>query len=370
MMSERPMPHELYRGKYAWREVATSRKDLDDYHNMFCRNLGNRDFDLLTWRYVNGCRDGTQILIADDVTEATPTPASLYALHGVDLRIDGVPMRAAQSIDTVTDDHHKGRGIFPWLAERSYDVFQSRGGQLVFGFPNPNSHITFAKRLGWHMLDPLPVVVRPLRLGFIIGSAAVKMRLPRAIGNFFDMPIMMRSRSEDSELELRSIERFNKSHDDLWRAFARNIRVCVNRSAGYMNWRILDHPHRKYKGVAAYRRGDLVAEVVWSVEAKHGGKIGYIVELLHHPDDAAAGCAVLSKALMELEKAKCDVSIAWNLTSSPNAASFSALGFFSLPTAMRPVNLHWGVRSFNEEVRDAVTERRNWYISYTDSDTV
>ena len=44
--------------------------------------------------------------------------------------------------------------------------------------------------------------------------------------------------------------------------------------------------------------------------------------------------------------------------------------FFKLPEKLKPIELHFGVKSFNNDISSIVNKRDNWYLSYSDSDTV
>ena len=65
-----------------------------------------------------------------------------------------------------------------------------------------------------------------------------------------------------------------------------------------------------------------------------------------------------------------NVALAWCFRHSPNARAHFRAGFFPLPERLRPIELHFGVRVLDESLTQVLRDRRNWYISYCDSDTV
>jgi hypothetical protein len=65
-----------------------------------------------------------------------------------------------------------------------------------------------------------------------------------------------------------------------------------------------------------------------------------------------------------------DAVLAWAFGHSQNAKAYSKVGFVPLPERLRPIELHIGVRPLNESLTEVLSDRRNWYISYCDSDTV
>ncbi|MEZ4238042.1 MAG: hypothetical protein R3F59_18230 [Myxococcota bacterium] len=107
-----------------------------------------------------------------------------------------------------------------------------------------------------------------------------------------------------------------------------------------------------------------------TVQDKHGGRVGYVMEVLHVPDDHRAGEILLGAALDDLVASGADVALAWCLEHSPNRTTYRRLGFRSLPESVRPIELHFGVRALDAPPDAALGNRRNWYLSYLDSDTV
>ena len=106
------------------------------------------------WRYLDNPVAGPMIELAWDGGHL----AAHYAVSPVMLAVDGVLMRAALSMTTMTDPGYRGRGLFPLMAERLYGRLREAGYGLVFGFPNVQSHRIFARDLGWLDLAPVPVM--------------------------------------------------------------------------------------------------------------------------------------------------------------------------------------------------------------------
>ena len=103
---------------------------------------------------------------------------------------------------------------------------------------------------------------------------------------------------------------------------------------------------------------------------KHGGRVGYILELLYDPGLHVAGAALLANALARMASDGADAVLAWCFGHSPNARAFRKTGFLPLPSRLRPIELHVGVRVLDESLSELLTDRRSWYMSYCDSDTV
>lgn len=59
---------------------------------------------------------------------------------------------AAQTMDTLTDPAHSGRGLMTTLLRMTTEALSAEGIQLFFGFCNQNSHHLYIQKLGWQQL--------------------------------------------------------------------------------------------------------------------------------------------------------------------------------------------------------------------------
>ena len=70
-----------------------------------------------------------------------------------EIYFQGISEKVLQSCDTMTHPAHQGRGLFPYLAELTYQLIQEQGFTAVFGFPNQNSFPTFTQKMQWKVAD-------------------------------------------------------------------------------------------------------------------------------------------------------------------------------------------------------------------------
>jgi hypothetical protein len=157
--------------------------------------------------------------------------------------------------------------------------------------------------------------------------------------------------------------------DALWERFASGVMVAVDRTPQYLRWR-LGKPGERYECLGVFEGAQLVAFCAYTTVDKHGGRIGYVIELLHDPGRHEVGAALLVECLRRMASDGADAVLAWAFRHSPNARAYSKAGFWPLPERLRPIELHVGVRPLDESLTEALTDRRNWYVSYCDSDTV
>jgi len=82
-------------------------------------------------------------------------PAAYYGVFPMIITIDTIDIQVAQSGDTMTAPEHRGKGLFIQLAQKTYQLAEKQGIQLIFGFPNENSFPGFQKKLNWQFFGSM-----------------------------------------------------------------------------------------------------------------------------------------------------------------------------------------------------------------------
>ena len=94
------------------------------------------------------------------------------------------------------------------------------------------------------------------------------------------------------------------------------------------------------------------------------------MELIYDLSHSKAAATLMKYAIAEIKKEGADCILSWCLEQSPNYRLYRKVWFLKLPEKLRPIELHFGARCFIEELKPLVYDRKNWYLSYSDSDTV
>ena len=283
-------------------------------------------------------------------------------------RINGVQVPALQSIDTLTDIDHRGKGLFIKLALRLYKEAAASGFALIYGFPNENSAPGFFKKLNWISFGEAPFLFKPLNPFYFIKKLVHRKKHTdfSSTNYIFNAP---KSFSPVSGAVIKSVDHFGDDYNRLWQLAAENIKVCIDRSAAYMNWRYVDKPGEHYYRYGLYVKDTLAAVMIFSIKNKHDGVIGYIMDLIIDPADVAPGKHLLKFASQLFKKHKVDVVLTWNLPGSFNHSCYKQSGYLRLPEKLRPQKLFIGAMALDRARAGLVEDIKNWYISYADSDT-
>jgi len=345
------------------RAMRADAADLERMRALFAQHGDGRSVASFEWQYLRNPAGAVYVDFAEDA--ASGELASVYATLPHRVRVGEHVGLAVQSLDTLTSEAYRGRGLFPKLAKSLFARASSAGAMLIFGFPNGNSAPGFFSRLEWTALDPVPFLVRPLRTGYV----ARRLPIGRWAATFPDVAVPVATPTLKTGQEIRVLRRFDSDVSAIWQGVAGTHSIGVERDAAYLNWRFIDKPGENYLVHGFYDRGELQGLVVSCTKEKHGGRVAYIMELLHKQGLTDVGRALLQTALRCATMARADVALAWCFDHSPTRASFRRSGFFTLPQRIRPIELHFGVRAFRPLAVPA-GNRRHWYLSYADSDTV
>lgn len=349
------------------RPMLRTEEDLLAFKDCFERNNSPQELARLRWHYLDNPLQDLFVDLAVAHDNGKERIGGIYATFPVRAWISGDVVMAAQSLDTLTDADFRGKGLFKRLATSLYERCREQDVAFVYGFPNASSAFGFFHRLAWTQLDPVPYLLRPLRVRYFVRALSVRDSIVAKIPDI-DVPVLGCPRL-GPEQEIRVATSFGQEYDRLWEAFASGIRVAVHRDHHYLMWR-LNRPQGNYKTLAYYSSGELKGFVTFCVRKKHGGVVGYIMEALYDPNSPSVGRALIAFALRQMQDLNADLALAWCLRHSPNYASYLTSGFLPLPERLRPIQLHFGVRALAAPPDAALGNRRNWYISYLDSDTV
>lgn len=341
--------------------------DLELFRQCFAKNSERpRSKESLEWQYWKNTSGKMFVDVALAPNEEKL--AAIYASLPGWMRIGGKRRLALQSLDTLTDADFRGKGLFVTLAKKTFARATEDGAALIYGFPNGNSAHGFFKKLGWTSLDPIPFLLRPLRLSY----AADRLNMPSAVRALVPKTPLVAPFGRRAREGVREIDSVDPRMTQLWEKFSPGIGVSIDRDAAYLKWRVFERPDAGYRTLVFEEGGALRAMCVYTVKDKHGGRIGYVMELLHDRTVAGMRAAshLLGLAIRAMSDEGSDSVLAWSLPHSGSFAIYARHAFFPLPEKLRPIELHFGVRAFDPEVASIVTRRDQWYLSYLDSDTV
>ena len=286
--------------------------------------------ELYLWRFLHNPFGPPMALVAVDGDRIV----AHYGVCPILVRtVDGGSILGALSMTTMTHPAYQGRGLFPRMAEQLYgEILHEHDCRLVFGFPNPNSHYSITRRLGWRDVHAL----------------------------FFMAAQLGGPSSSDHGFRLLGWQALA----GILRAHEREIRFyqpCA-RSPEFVAWRYAQNPVRRYTALAPTGASEPeTAVIVKEHVAEDGSRSLDIVDVLgaHHEDalHAAVTAALAYGRSRRLTRAQ-----AWVDLHHPAFAVLERLRM--QPTG--PIR-YFGVRWLSDAPADGV-EPTAWRITMGDSD--
>lgn len=332
------------------------------YKNCFDSNGSSKKTENIEWQFFGGTERKVFVNIAFD--EVRKKPAAIYAVSSVKFKLDDQLYLGTQSLDTMTDIDYRGQGLFAKLAKNVTENCINDNVKLVYGFPNGISIHGYIKKMHWKVLDPIPFLIKPLQTKYFTN----KIKFLKFLPNF---PLSFSRFKKSKNLIIKVENSFPDQVNNIWDVFSKNIKVTVNRDLDYLNWRYIQKPNEKYQITHCYDNfNNYKGFIVFVVKEKHNGKIGYIMEMIYDINNQEVGEQLLSFAVESIKKEKADCILSWSFEHSPSYSSYKKHFFINMPEKLRPIELHFGVRSFDSKFDELIGNRLNWYLSYSDSDTV
>ncbi|MEZ4264706.1 MAG: GNAT family N-acetyltransferase [Polyangiaceae bacterium] len=203
---------------------------------------------------------------------------------------------SAQSMTTMTHPDYRNQGVFTKLAEDLYARMPALGVEMIWGWPNTQSHYGFVQRLGWS--DVGVVVTMTRHLTGKERSAQLPTELPGPApwmsGLFFES--------------------------------AADGRVYASlRDAAYLRWRYVDNPGRTYRFFALGDRHDVVA-VTTDYTTKEGKRALEVVDYLHGGNTEAFAALLEGLAALAREDG-CAMVRTWMGLDDPGFPALERQGF-------------------------------------------
>ncbi len=341
-----------------------SNEELALYKKCFDSNESPKTLELLRWNHQENLPKTHSIYYA--ISKSSRKIAAIYTYLPVIFRCMGKTVTVMQSFDTLTDQDHRGKGLFIKLATAIENEQKQKEVEFVYGFPNENSVYGFLKKLRFHYFGEVPFLIKPFRISYIFKKFAHLTKSDSNENLSFNIPHRLLSK-----FDIREINQFDEKYERFYSKLTSAFNIGLERNARYMTWRYIKKPFESYGRYGLYDSEDnLMGVVIFALKRKHGGKIGYLMELLHAPSDNQTGRILLKFANRVLKKSSADIVLAWCFQHSFNYMTYKKCGYWIFPEKFRPQKLGVIVKLLNSSNSKEIYDLKNWYISYSDSDTV
>lgn len=329
-------------------------------------DISNRDF--LTHQYFENPTASALIYLAWDDEQSRI--AGQYVVSPMRFRVEGQTQKCVNSLNTLTRNAYRGRGIFTGLANAVYQYAEQEHYSFCYGMPNPNSYPGFIKKLSFTELGRLPLLLRPLKPSHMVKEFLHSNLLSRPAG-LFDGIFSAKMKNDDG-VSIIDIDSDNvELLDVLWENVQDKYPIMNIRDSAYVKFRYLEMPHREYHPVIAMKNGMPVAWAVGRIMEVAGMQCGMIADFLFQSGEDAAAKILLDKLLVKLQENDACVAGSIMLSHTEEAKILKSKGFFKCPRKLEPQPFPLLVRILDKTRADKkILQLSNWFFTMGDYDVI
>ncbi len=297
--------------------------------------------------------------------EENPFGQSLILTAEIDGRIVGVRpflrwqlrcgdrvLNAVKPVDTVTHPDCRRQGIFTKLTRAALDQARQEGVDLLFNTPNESSMPGYLK-MGWKHVAGLPLYAKPLRpIGML------KRVLSSRLG--WKSPAQAARQTTHGE-DASAVEKVLHNLDgavSLDRPWC-NGDLNTPRTADFLRWRYLRHPHATYHAEVEEREGHTLGAILYRTKQRGPLRELLLDDIIVSPERPEVVDLLLKRLC---RNTAADYVVAHFPAHSPFRETLKRHGFWRVPR--RRINLV--ARGLDDGVVSAGIEAQTWSLTLAD----
>jgi hypothetical protein len=287
--------------------------------------------------------------------------------------VRGEIVKGALSLNTITREDARGKGLFRKLGDLSFESLPSESIGFITGFPNRASLKGFIGGLGYSLLGKVPFLFKPLQLHRLPAILFHSRRIRKGEDLSFAVPFSSVFRSKKWAV---TAEPFTAPFlDDLLTEINGTRSNSTYRTSGYFSWRYGSCPTRSYVLLVAAdgTSGKPLAYAVLRGVELMGWRCGAVVDIgcRAGEDSVEALEFLLTVAATRFRKAKMDMMVAACTSGSPEYRALRASGLVRIPDLLLPQPLHFIVREHPSRLHPAsVASFGDWFLTFGDYDVL
>ncbi|UCF07695.1 MAG: GNAT family N-acetyltransferase [Thermoplasmata archaeon] len=314
--------------------------------------------------------DGQKVLVGEDDGRIFAHLASLHRR----IKIGEAETLASLEVDGMTHPDFTRRGVFVTLGKSLLSELDREGFGLAFGFPNEKA-VFGHRRMGALELFTPCLLIRPLnfkRISEKMFANRLTARLSRGFSRLaFTVFFRVKKAGIPRDVSIKDIAHFDERFDTFWAAASKTHRVILKRNSSYLNWRYIEHPGKHYKILAAEKKGNVLALVVFRVKEMYGLKNGAIVDMLALPKNENVLHGLLIKAVEELAKGDVDLIACLIPKWSDYYKVLKKCGFARCPKQLNPKDRPLIIYPLSDKIAlDVIKDPLAWFITWGDTDVM
>lgn len=332
--------------------------DIDDFVE-FYKSEGHLDqtIESFKWQYCSVQKEVKDIFVAEPIDSSDRAKyifAAVYCISQRKFLSNSQENMGALSLQTLTGEKYRSRGLFTHLAKMCYEQAKVDGVKFVYGSPNDNSMPSFLNHLSWSKLPNINVLAKFNPFQLVKGKMGFRNRS-------FD-------NAKGKILEVKS---YHQPMDNLWKEFSKKIELGLVRGGEYWNWRFLQRPNssdRVY--VFENNNGEALAACAIGISNKKEGKRGYIMDFMVHPAYQYEGKLLLKWCCNQLFNQGCIIVVTCQSNGNPYKKILKDVKFRRIPKYFHPPGPRLALTVLDESCKSVLNNPDKWHITYGDYDVL
>lgn len=295
--------------------------------------------DLWIWKNITNPNGNFYTILMKDKDKVI----SAYSVAPKKFSINCIIFPCVLSMDTMTDEDYRGRGISTYLARLTYEYAKRKGAYFVYGFPNKISRHLIFNKVNWVFFGKRDFIRKNISKGVKLANS---------------MEIY----------SIKEIGKFDKDYNNFWEEFKKNYPIIINKDSIYLNWRFVNHPLTKYKKFLIYEENEIIGYFILKrFKDKEGHTLGHIVDFLIGPQNNAQKTRIFKTiegySLREFQH-DCQRISFWMPDDNLKGIAINDLGYVAVQKKK-----YFGYKILRKHDKFTILESpQNWQITMSNSD--
>jgi GNAT superfamily N-acetyltransferase len=235
------------------------------------------------------------------------------------------------------------------------------------GINTAEQHSTaLLESIGWKMIGRIPRYNKLLFPGEALREIS-RIKAARQISNFIFAPFRPRLVEGffNQNKNLRFIEKFDASFDDLWREASTNWSCAIVRRKEILKWQFSNQPNKKFNVLSYYNGDKLLGYIVLYFRKKDSNDAlpkAAISDLCYHSSNSVETIDALIQGALQIALENRAGALVTDILDPLVEKSLRKAGFTKVKNPLQLL-----VKT--SEHQDEVENLRNWFVTRGDSDT-
>ena len=337
-------------------------KEGDEEEILKLRKLcfGSANLDEWIWEFKNSPLDSLMM-----VAESEGQIVGFLSYLFVKMKVKNEILKGSIVCDAMVHPDFRRKGLWRTLNKILWEEAEKKGNGISY---------SFRKRASALLKEQSAICRVPVLVKFFDTYEEMKKRvgnqfLAKILSIFANSIFRFFYRTKKcppvKNLVLSEITEPDDRINSFWVEASTAFKIAIVRDKEYLKWRYFQRPNSNFKVLLAEEGSEILGYIVFSVQRTPDDKIGYIIDIITHPDRPEIIQFLISKAVDRIRKEKVSLILCKMMKNNAYYKVFRENGFFKI------LGSYLIVRADPSKVPEMfVKDPNNWYLTFGDSDGI